>query len=104
MPTARHLALLAALAVLPGCVAVEGGTYAGPIYLDRSVPDPLIGPSYLRPEPRRTCESYADQTYRNVYEDLADPRDGFGSNVQAQRRAERAGDRAYERCLSGRRN
>ena len=95
------LLVLAAACGLAGCTVVEGGPSPDPVYLDRSVPDPRYAPRFIRPEPRRSCESYADQTYRNVYEDLSDPRDGFGADRFAQRRAERAGDRAYERCRAG---
>jgi len=93
--------VVAALAGLTGCTVVEGGPPLDPVYLDRSVPDPRYAPRFIRPEPTGTCESYADQTYRNTYEDLSDPRDGFGADRFAQRRAERAGDRAYERCRAG---
>lgn len=96
----RALPLLALLA-LAGCTSVDGPAFDG-----RPADAPTLGlaeRSY-RPPVRPGCRNYADQTARNTYENLSDARDGFGSNALALRQAERDGDRAYRRCVEGRRS
>ena len=59
------------------------------------------------PAPRGSeafCRNYARQTAGNQFEGNRDSRDGIGSNLFARRQAELAGERAYRRCLSGRRS
>ncbi len=96
----RTLPLLALLA-LTGCTAADG-----PAFDRRPTVGPTIGlgPASYRPPVRPGCENYADQTARNTYENLSDARDGFGSNALARAQAERDGDRAYRRCVEGRRS
>ncbi|WP_279483086.1 hypothetical protein [Aureimonas sp. SK2] len=86
---------LVALLLLTGCTAVDGPVSGPPIGL---------APASYRPPVRPGCDNYADQTARNTYENLSDARDGFGSNALARVQAERDGERAYRRCVEGRRS
>lgn len=78
--------------LLAGCTVVEGPAY----------PPVGLTPDFYRPPVSRGCENYADQTARNTYENLSDPEDSFGADAFNQRRAEAAGERAFERCRAGR--
>lgn len=90
----RFLPVLGLCSLLTGCTVVEGPAY----------PPIGLAPDSYRPPVTRGCENYADQTARNTYENLSDPEDSFGADAFNQRRAEDAGDRAYERCRQGRLN
>ena len=93
---------LLALLSLAGCTAVDGPAFdGGPVY--RGPPIGLAPASY-RPPVRRGCDNYAEQTARNAYENQLDVRDGFGPNALARIEAEREGERAYRRCIEGRRS
>ncbi|WP_182087260.1 hypothetical protein [Aureimonas sp. ME7] len=96
----RARTLLLLLPLLSGCTAVDGPAFSerGPAY------DPPIGvvPDFYRKPVSRTCENYADQTARNSFENLSDGEDSFGVSALNRTRAEREGDRAYQRCREGR--
>ena len=87
----RAMTMILPALFLAGCVSAQTGVVYGTAEI---VPDG--GPSF--------CENYAEQTYFNVFNDLYDPGEGFGSRSFARANAERAADRAYDRCLSGRTN
>ena len=72
--------------------------------LTASGPPIGLAPTSYRPPVRPGCDNYADQTARNTYENLSDARDGFGSNALARVQATRDGERAYRRCIEGRRS
>jgi len=91
----RSIPLLLGLALLSGCTAVTDEPF---------VPDAGLVPSFYRKPVQRTCENYADQTYRNSYENYSDNDDGFGANALQRIRAEREGREALARCRAGRRN
>lgn len=76
--------------VLAGCVQAQTTAFYGTFE--------------VTPSRASFCENYARQTYDNTYQDLYDPRDGFGGRSFAQNRAQRAADRAYDRCVAGRTN
>lgn len=89
--------LLAVLALpLAGCVADERPYDRGPLV--------GVAPEFYRNPVNRSCENYADQTYRNSYENLYDAEDGFGANEINRQQARRQGDDAYARCRAGRLN
>lgn len=51
------------------------------------------------------CRQYARQTAGNAYDNRIDrSEDSFGAAAITRQRAIEAGERAYERCLSGRTN
>ena len=100
-PVVLASVLLSALA-LSGCVSdVPRSRYAGDDI-------GLIQPSYRNPVVSRGspdfCDSYADQTARNSYENVYDNEDGLGVDLLNQNRARHSGDRAYARCRRGRLN
>lgn len=90
------------VALLAGCTnTVPDGTRypsASPIYGARVSANPAPRGS------EAFCRNYARQTAGNQYEGSRDSGDSIGSNLMARRQAEMAGERAYQRCLSGRRN
>lgn len=92
----KTIAALSVLLLAAGCttpyperIPVEGATVSA------------------NPNPRGSdafCREYARQTTANQYEGQTDAGEGFGSSSLELRRAELAGDRAYERCRAGRTN
>ncbi|MBO0661778.1 hypothetical protein LQ948_04265 [Jiella sp. MQZ9-1] len=63
-----------------------------------------ISPNRYTPGSPRFCREYARQTAANSYENRVDRgEDGFGARVLKQQFSARAGDRAYRRCMAGRR-
>ncbi|BDA87136.1 hypothetical protein Sa4125_46780 [Aureimonas sp. SA4125] len=98
----HRLAPLLVLSLLAGCTSggTDGTRYpsASPIYGARVSANPEARGS------EAFCRTYARQTAGNQYEGSRDSGEGFSSNAAARRQAELAGERAYRRCLSGRRN
>lgn len=91
----RPLPFIFLALALTGCTAVTDEPF---------VPQADLVPSFYRKPVQRTCENYADQTYRNAYENYSDDSDGFGINVLQRQQAERDGRAALARCRAGRLN
>ncbi|WP_062015375.1 hypothetical protein [Aureimonas sp. AU4] len=91
----RRLTPLLLAGLLTGCTAAADRPF---------VPEAGLAPSFYRKPVTRTCENYADQTYRNSYENYTDDSDGFGVNAIQRQRAEADGRQALARCRAGRLN
>lgn len=91
----RRLAPLLLLGLLAGCTTAPDQPF---------VPVAGLTPSFYRKPVTRTCENYADQTYRNAYENYTDDSDGFGVNALQRQQAEADGRQALARCRAGRLN
>ena len=95
----RHFAPIILLALLTGCTGDGSTRYpnTSPIYGARVS---------ANSNPRGSeafCRDYARQTAGNQYEGNRDSGDSIGANLFAREQAKAAGERAYRRCLSGRR-
>ncbi|MBP0617645.1 hypothetical protein [Jiella mangrovi] len=96
-PIAFAPALLA-LSALAACTASTPYPNNTPIVGARVSANPY------RPGTPEFCRQYARQTAANAYENRVDRgEDGFGVRALTRQSAERSGDRAYRRCLTGRR-
>ena len=81
-----------AVLLLSGCTVAGGATaFRGDIVARDAAPV-------------SRCDNYARQTYYNALEDYSDDRGSLSSRLMTRQTAERAADRAYERCRQGRLN